>query len=282
MRSWLASILVFLVSTPLLAQTAKPQTSTTTTTTTTTTVKPKTAPKKRAAATPKAPAPTTASEIKTLREAVSTQQQQIQMLRDELQRRDAAMQKMQGQLNTLQSTAQQAQSTAQAAEGCCTSNGEAIAALRTNVGTVQTTATATATSLQADEKRISALESPIAIKYKGITITPGGFISANLNWRKNNQNLDNFGGFNALPFNGSSNAHLSELRLTGRYTRLSLLAQGKFGRSAVQAYYEMDFEGAAQTATRPRLTASSRVFVSSGPMWMPPTAFPLRGAKPGA
>ncbi|HEX9121386.1 MAG TPA: hypothetical protein VF840_12680, partial [Terriglobales bacterium] len=188
------------------------------------------------------------TEMKTLRDAVSAQQQQIQMLRDELARRDAAMQQVQQQVNALQSTANQAQTSAAAAEACCKSNEDALASLRTNVGTVQTTATATANSLVADEKRITALESPLAIKYKGITITPGGFISANLNWRKNNQNLDNFGGFNALPFDGSSNAHLGELRLTARYTRLSLLAQGKFGRSNVQAYYEMDFEGAAQTA----------------------------------
>lgn len=188
------------------------------------------------------------TEMKTLRDAVSAQQQQIQMLRDELARRDAAMQQVQQQVNALQSTANRAQTSAAAAEACCKSNEDALASLRTNVGTVQTTATATANSLVADEKRISALESPLAIKYKGITITPGGFISANANWRKNNQNLDNFGGFNALPFDGSSNAHLGELRFTGRYTRLSLLAQGKFGRSNVQAYYEMDFEGAAQTA----------------------------------
>jgi hypothetical protein len=248
MRSWLASILVFLVSAPLLAQTAKPQTSTTTTTTTTTTAKPK-APKRRAAATPKAPAkPTTASEIKTLREAVSTQQQQIQMLRDELQRRDAAVQQMQQQLNSLQSTAQQAQSAAQAAEGCCKTNEEGIAALKTNVGTLQTTATATATGLQAAEKSIKELQSPLAIKYKGITITPGGFISANAIYRSKNQNLSNASSFAGMPFSGQPNSHLSELRLNARYSRLSLLAQGKFGGSNVQAYYEMDFEGAAQTA----------------------------------
>ncbi|MGB9107029.1 MAG: hypothetical protein WCC59_19895, partial [Terriglobales bacterium] len=192
--------------------------------------------------------PTAASEIKTLRDAVSAQQQQIQMLRDELARRDAAVQQVQQQVNSLQSAAQQAQSTAQAAQSSSKQNEDALASLKTNVASVQTTATATATSLQAAEKQVKALESPAAIKYKGITITPGGFISANVNWRKNNQNLDNFGGFNALPFNGSSNAHLSELRFTGRYSRLSLLAQGKFGRSNVQAYYEMDFEGAAQTA----------------------------------
>lgn len=188
--------------------------------------------------------PTRETEMNTLRDAVSAQQQQIQMLRDELARRDAAMQRVQQQVESLQSMTPRMQ----AAEACCKENGDALAALKTNVASVQTSATATANSLVADEKRITALESPLAIKYKGITITPGGFISANANWRKNNQNLDNFAGFNALPFDGSSNAHLGELRFTGRYTRLSLLAQGKFGRSNVQAYYEMDFEGAAQTA----------------------------------
>ncbi|MGZ4820157.1 MAG: hypothetical protein ACXVZM_01025 [Terriglobales bacterium] len=246
MRSWLASILLFVVSAPLLAQTANPQTSTTTTTTTTT--KSKSTAAKKSPSTAKKPAAGCCGDIKSLRDAVSAQQQQIQMLRDELQRRDAAVQQMQQQLNSLQSATQQAQSTAQTAESTSKANEDALAALKTNVASVQTTATATATSLQGAEKRVTALESPLAIKYKGITITPGGFISANINWRKNNQNLDNFAGFTALPFDGSSNAHLGELRFTGRYTRLSLLGQGKFGRSNVQAYYEMDFEGAAQTA----------------------------------
>jgi hypothetical protein len=237
-----------MVSAPLLAQTAaNPQTSTTTTTTTTTSTKPKT-PAKQRATTAKRPMATTASEIKTLRDAVSAQQQQIQMLRDELARRDAAMQQVQQQVNSLQSTTQQAQSTAQAAEACCKDNGDALAALKTNVASLQTTGTATANSLVADEKRISALESPLSIKYKGITITPGGFIAAQVNYRSKNQNLDNFGSFGAIPFDNSSNAHLNEFRETARYTRLSLLAQGKLKGSNVQAYYEMDFEGAAQSA----------------------------------
>ncbi|MGZ4813234.1 MAG: hypothetical protein ACXVZI_10735, partial [Terriglobales bacterium] len=179
---------------------------------------------------------------------MSTQQQQIQMLRDELQKRDAATQQMQQQINQLQSTAQQAQGAAQAAEGCCKTNEEAISSLRTNVGTVQATATATASSLQADKKRISALESPLAIKYKGITITPGGFISANAMYRSKAQNLSNASSFSGMPFSGQPLSHLGELRLNARYSRLSLLAQGKFGGNSVQAYYETDFEGAAQTA----------------------------------
>jgi hypothetical protein len=248
MRSWLASILLFVVSVPLLAQTAaKPQTSTTTTTTTTTS-KPKTTTKRATTAKKPAARPTAASEMTKLKEAMSAQQQQIQTLRDELARRDAAMQQVQQQVNTLQSAAQQAQTTAQAAESSSKANEDALAALKTNVGTVQTTATATATSLQAAEKAVKALESPTALKYKGITITPGGFIAAQANWRAHNQNLDNFGSFGAIPFDDNSNARLNEFRLTARYSRLSLLGQGKFGSHNVQAYYEMDFEGAAQTA----------------------------------
>jgi len=253
MRSWLASLLLLVLSTPFLAQAAYAQTSTTTTTTTTT--KKTTTAKKPAA---KAPAATTTAkkpavagccgDIKTLRDAVSAQQQQIQMLRDELQRRDAAMQQVQQQLNALQSAAQQAQQASATALSSSKANEDALSALKTNVATVETSEKATANSLQGSEKRITALESPLAIKYKGITITPGGFISANINFRNHNQNLDNFGSFGAIPFSGSSNAHLTEFRATGRYSRVSLLAEGKTKGFNVQAYYEMDFEGAAQTA----------------------------------
>ena len=188
--------------------------------------------------------PTAATELNTLRDAVSAQQQQIQMLRDELARRDAAMQRVQQQVDSLQSVAGRVQ----AAEACCKDNGDALAALKTNVASIQTTATATANSLQAAEKKITALESPLAIKYKGITITPGGFISANGIFRSKAQNLSNASTFAGMPFSGQPLSHLSELRFNARYSRLSMLAEGKWGGNKVQAYYEMDFEGAAQTA----------------------------------
>jgi hypothetical protein len=183
-----------------------------------------------------------------LRKEFEAQQQQIQQLRDEAQRRDAAMQQLQQQLSALQSTAQQAQSAAQTATSASEQNQAALTKLQSAVGTVETSTKATATAVQAAEKKVTGLESPLSIKYKGVTITPGGFISANVNWRKNNQNLDNFGSFGAIPFDGSSASHLSELRLTGRYTRISLFAEGKTKTFAAQGYYEMDFEGAAQTA----------------------------------
>jgi hypothetical protein len=231
-----------MVSVPLLAQTAaKPKTSTTTTTTTTTTAKPKA--KKKPAAMAKKPMakPTTATEMQTLRDAVSAQQQQIQMLRDEIARRDAAMQQVQQQVNSLQSQAQQAQTAAQASEACCKTNEDALAALRTNVTTVETKTTAF-------EKRVKGLEEPTSIHYKGIKITPGGFVALYGFWRKANTNADATSTLGGFPLDNSSNAHLSEFRITPRHSNLSLAADGETHGLKTRAYFEIDFEGAAATA----------------------------------
>ena len=231
-----------MVSAPLLAQTAaKPETSTTTTKTT---AKPKA--KKPAAAAKKPMAkPTRETEMNALRDAVSAQQQQIQMLRDELARRDAAMQQVQQQVNSLQSAAQQAQSTAQAAETCCKTNEDALAALKTNVAGVETKTTA---AFQGAEKRIKALEEPASIRYKGVKITPGGFVALYGFWRKSNTNADATSTLGGFPFDNSSNAHLSEFRLTPRHSNLSLAADGETKGLKARAYFEIDFEGAAATA----------------------------------
>ena len=68
-------------------------------------------------------------------------------------------------------------------------------------------------SCRRTKRAIKALESPLAIKYKGITITPGGFISANANYRSKNQNLYNFGSFGAIPFSGSQQRALERVSL---------------------------------------------------------------------
>ena len=235
MRSWLASILLFLVSAPLMAQTA-PQTTTTTTTKTTTT---KT--KKPMAKRPMAK-PTKASELKTLQDAVSAQQQQIQMLRDELARRDAALQQVQQQVNSLQSTAQQAQSAAQAAESSSKQNEDALAALKTNVATVSTTATATSTTVQGVEKRVKGLEEPAAIRYKGITIKPGGFVALYGIYRHENTNSSAVSNFSSFPLQNATDSHINEFRFDARHTNLNLMAEGETHGLKTKAYFEIDFE----------------------------------------
>ena len=51
---------------------------------------------------------------------------------------------------------------------------------------------------------------PTSIQFKGITLTPGGFMAAETVWRQKGLASDVNTPFNNAPFNGSSNAHMSE------------------------------------------------------------------------
>ena len=56
--------------------------------------------------------------------------------------------------------------------------------MKTDVTDLKQNATNAALSLQETQKNIqTSLESPLAIHYKGVTITPGGFVAAETVWR---------------------------------------------------------------------------------------------------
>jgi len=95
---------------------------------------------------------------------------------------------------------------------------------------------------------VSAPEGPLAIHFKGITLTPGGFLDATGIYRTHNENADGGSTFAGIPFSGTANSQLSEFRGTGRETRLSLLTEGRIKDWKASGYAEFDFEGAAPTA----------------------------------
>jgi hypothetical protein len=112
-------------------------------------------------------------------------------------------------------------------------------------------AKADAASMQiADEtKKVAKLEHPDKIAFKGITITPGGFIEAAGIYRSRFQGDDIASSF-AIPFPGQSHpSHQAEGRFSARQSRVSLLAEGSPNKSTKLAgYVEVDFQGAAQTS----------------------------------
>ena len=85
--------------------------------------------------------------------------------------------------------------------------------------------------------------------YKGITITPGGFLEAAGIYRSRFQGDDIASSF-AIPFPGQSHpAHVGEGRFSARQSRLSLLAEGAVNANTkLSMYTELDFQGAAQTS----------------------------------
>jgi hypothetical protein len=102
--------------------------------------------------------------------------------------------------------------------------------------------------VQETQKRVAGLESPLAIHYKGITITPGGFLAAETVWRQHAEGADINTALNSIPYSGSSQAHMAEFYGSGRQSRISMLAQGKLENMNLTGYVETDFLGSGTTS----------------------------------
>jgi len=88
-----------------------------------------------------------------------------------------------------------------------------------------------------------------AARYKGVTLTLGGFVAAETIYRQHNQGNDISTNWSATPYENNAVGHTREMRLTARQSRLSLLAEGSRDLSTRLSFYsELDFQGGAQTA----------------------------------
>jgi len=195
-------------------------------------------------ATPKKTAPpaVTADDVKALRDALAAQQQQIEQLRQELQ-------KQQQQAAQLQSAASEAAARAAAAQETATQNAEGFTTLKSDVSDLKANATTTALSIQEDQKKMNeAIDSPIALHYKGITITPGGFLAAETVTRTRAMASDVNTPFNSIPFSASGSGHTAEFYGSGRQSRISLLAEGKLANLKLTGYFETDWLSAGVTS----------------------------------
>jgi hypothetical protein len=191
----------------------------------------------------------TAKEVQELKDALAAQQQQIQELRQEMQQRDAALQQAQQQMQQAQAAAAAAQAKADQAAQQAGQQQQDVSNLKTDVSDIKQNATAAALSLQETQKNIDAkLENPIALHYKGIDITPGGFLAAETVWRQHALGGDINTPFNSIPFDGSTAAHMSEFFGSGRQSRLSMLAEGKLSNMKLSGYVEADFLSSAVTS----------------------------------
>lgn len=197
-----------------------------------------TAPKKMVT---KAPA-ATEQDIQQLKDMLQQQQQQIQQLQQQMAQRDQ-------QLADAQAAAREAQSKTTLLETTANEQKATTDKLANDLSDVKLVQTNAATTLQETQKDIAEkINNPSSLRYKGITITPGGFIEAAGVWRQRSEQTDVLSTFNGIPFSGSPAGHLTEFRGTARQSRLSLLAEGKVGNTKLTGYWEMDFLGAAPTA----------------------------------
>jgi len=98
--------------------------------------------------------------------------------------------------------------------GCCagaaSQQQEAVIGLKADVSDLRTNALSTTVTLQEVQKNVKAeIESPVALHYKGITITPGGFAAAESVRRSRALGSDINTPFNSLTLPGASQNAMS-------------------------------------------------------------------------
>jgi hypothetical protein len=193
--------------------------------------------------------PSVSDQLKTMQDSIQAQQQQIQQLMQQLQSRDGQIQQLQQQMNQVQSTASQAQQKADSANSATVQQQTDVAAVKNEISDLKTNATSTVLSLQETQKNInSAVENPLAIHYKGISITPGGFVAAETVSRQRATEADINTPFNSIPYPGNALANIGENSFTARQSRLALLAESKVGSTKLTGYWEADFLGTGVTS----------------------------------
>ena len=191
----------------------------------------------------------TAADVQSLKDAIAAQQaalaqqqQEIQQLQDQIRQRDRAVQQA-------QSAASDATSKADAAQAVATQQQQSVTELKNDVADMKTNNVNTATTMQEMQKTVkTATESPTALHYKGITITPGGFIAAETVTRQRGLASDINTPFNSIPYPGNALDHINESNFTARQSRLSLLAESKVGTAKLTGYWEGDFLGTGVTS----------------------------------
>jgi len=179
-------------------------------------------PKANAAATAEPSSSELESELQALRDLLESQSRQIQ-------EQQQKMQMLEEELNTATS----------AKDGLGADPASSSAAIAPVAAAVAT---------GRDSAQGGNPEEPAALRFKGITLTPGGFTAAETVWRQKALASDVNTPFNSVPFNGSSNAHMSEFQASGRQSRISMLMEGKLDSVKIGGYYEADFLSAGTTS----------------------------------
>lgn len=94
----------------------------------------------------------------------------------------------------------------------------------------------------------NAQDTAMVMGNRGVRFTPVMIAAGETFWRQRNLTADVGSPVNAIPFDGTTNAKTSEYRMTGRQSKIGLLAEAKADRDSLSAYWESDFLLAGTTS----------------------------------
>jgi hypothetical protein len=191
-----------------------------------------------------------AAELEQLRQALQSQQEQLSLLKEELAKRDRQIEAAREAAAAATTRAADASSKAAEAVNATAEVKSTASSLNTAVIDMKASNEALKTTVgqeQAAAKKAAA-EGPASIRYKGVTITPGGFVAAETVFRTRAVSGDINTPFTGIPYPGNALSRVSENNFTARQSRVSLLAESKVGNTKVTGYYEADWLGTGVTS----------------------------------
>jgi len=191
-----------------------------------------------------------AAQLEELRQTLQSQQEQLQMLKEELAKRDRQIDEAReaaaaanARATEAGTKATEAVNTTAEAKSEAVSLNSSVSALKASNEVLKTTVA----KEQADAQKAEET-GPSAIKYKGVSLTPGGFIAAETVYRQRAESADINTQLNGIPFPGNALSKVSENVFSARQTRATMLAESKVGPAKITGYFEMDFLGAGATS----------------------------------
>jgi Skp family chaperone for outer membrane proteins len=177
-------------------------------------------------------------------------QSQIDSLKNDLAAKDAELKQAQQQAADAQAAAARAQQAAEQQQQADTENAAAVSTLQSTVSDLKTNQASLATTISDSTATLKKeVESPDAIRYKGVTLSPAGsFLAAETVWRSGATGGDINTAFTGIPLQNSQAAQLSEFQASGRQSRIALRGTGVAGNVTLTGYYEADFLSAGTTS----------------------------------
>ena len=208
-----------------------------------------TPPVKKHVATKKAntpPGPTVEEQIQSLRQEF---QGQIDNLKGNLAAKDEEVKQAQQQAADAQAAAAKAQAAVDAQQQAATDNATAVTTLQSTVNDLKSNQVSIVTTMSDETAAIKkSIDSPDTLHYKGVTLTPGGYVAGETVWRSKATGGDIPTAFNALPYEHADAYSLSEFFASARQSRITLMAEGKTSWGTLRGYYEADWLGTGITS----------------------------------
>jgi myosin heavy subunit len=143
---------------------------------------------------------------------------------DDLQRRFDVLEKQtaahEAELKeTQQAVAPDTKEKVEAASKAVAQQGSNMTALQSDVDALKTNSSVLTAKVETVQQETKKLESPDTIHFKGIDLTPGGFIAAETVDRQRGIGADVNTQFSGIPFSGQTAGVLSEFNASGRQSR---------------------------------------------------------------